>query len=113
MQRWTLTRGGVCAVVALAGASAAMAQVDHQVPLNYNFHGMAHAGEAFLTAPSSNADLISFRGISDRGLYWDGSDPDAIGSTPLTSFTGISYNLFNPLGYANTTAPNAQSNGLD
>ena len=116
--RFAGLKKGLLAARALAlAAGVSHAQVvDHQVPLNYNFHGMAHQGEAITGAMSSNADFILYRGISDRGLYWDTSDPNAFGTNPIIGFTGINYGLFDTLGYANETAisqGDAQTFALD
>src|SRR5436190_15059211 len=100
-------------VVSVFGTPARSQVVDHQVPLNYNFHGMAHTTEAVVSAGNGNSDGINYRAIADRGLYWDSSDRNAIGSQPLIGWTGVSYGLFSPLGYSNTTAPSASTNGLD
>jgi hypothetical protein len=90
--------------------------VDHQVPLNYNFHGMAHQGEAVTGATANNADFILYRSMSDRGMYWDPSDNHAFGTNPLVGFTGLTYALYNTAGYANETVMSpgdANTNGLD
>ncbi|HVU63911.1 MAG TPA: hypothetical protein VHC70_08035, partial [Phycisphaerales bacterium] len=97
----------------LACAGLARAQTDTQIPLNYNFHGMAHGPEAVSGATGANSDAILFRSIADRGLVWDVGNPDAFGTNPLVGYTGITYGLFNTLGYGATTAGNAAPNGLD
>ncbi len=98
----------------MAAAGTAQAQiVDTKVPLNYNYHGLAHAGETVATNNNFNADVIQFRSIADRGIYWDPSDFHAFGTNPIIGATGITYALFDSLGYTNTTAANAAANGLD
>jgi hypothetical protein len=98
----------------LSAAGLAHAQVsDSQIPLNYNYHGLAHVGETVSVNTNSNADFISFRSIADRGLYWDPSDPHAFGTNPIIGATGITYSLFDTLGYANATSPTAGADGLD
>lgn len=113
----TLARKMATIVAALTlsvfSTSAKSQIVDHQIPLNYNFHGMAHTSEAAVSAGNGNADIIDYRAIADRGLLWDSSDRNAIGSQPLLGWTGVSYGLFSPLGYVNTTATNASTHGLD
>src|SRR5206468_1785833 len=110
---WAMVRNAkmMAAYAAIALTSGAGAQTDIQVPLNYNFHGMAHGSEAVTGATSANSDLILFRSIADRGLVWDINDQNAFGTAPLVGTTGITYGLFNPLGYSNTTAANASANG--
>ena len=101
-------------LIAGLATSGAMGQVvDSQVPLNYNFHGMAHQFEAITGAPASNADNVQYRSISDRGLYWDPADLNAFGSVPIVGFTGIGYSLFDALGYGNSTHPDPLNGGLD
>lgn len=106
-----------CVIGAGLAASAASAQlVDTRVPLNYNFHGMAHTTEAVVGATAANADIILYRSMSDRGLYWDPADPNAFGTVPIVGFTGLTYSLFDTLGYANTTSiaqADAALNALD
>ncbi len=87
-----------CALPVCLAPGAAQGQIiDSQIPLNYNFHGMARADEVVTVNTNSNADLIQYRSISDRGLYFDPASPHAIGSTPLVGSTGITYGLFNTL----------------
>ncbi|MEZ6015459.1 MAG: hypothetical protein R3F49_10120 [Planctomycetota bacterium] len=51
-------------------ASAATAQTTYQIPLNYNFNGIVHAGEA------GQPDLVTgYRSISDRGLDFSAGVP--------------------------------------
>ena len=111
----TITRATL-AVLACAGAASAQI-VDNKVPLNYNFHGMVHSTEwgSESAAPWNNADSPSnlYRSIADRGLPFNASDVHAIGSYPLIGATGMVYELFDLRGYANTTAANALTNGLD
>ncbi|MGQ0628284.1 MAG: hypothetical protein ACT4PL_09335, partial [Phycisphaerales bacterium] len=108
---------GAAALLMLAFAAQASGQiVDHRIPLNYNYHGMAHGPEAVPGAAANNADLINYRSISDRGLYYDLADVHAFGSLPLVGFTGIQYGLFDTLGYSNTNSidpETAESNALD
>jgi hypothetical protein len=97
-------------------AGAAQAQlVDHQIPLNYNWHGMAHPGEGLFSSNSFNADasLNNYRSMADRGLTFDLTDPNSLGTLPIVGATGLTYSLFNTLGYSNTTRANAAANGLD
>jgi hypothetical protein len=117
-----LGTGRVCGAIFSAAAlsiSAGVANaqiVDNQIPLNYNYHGMAHQGEAITGATANNADFVLYRSISDRGLYWDPADSHAIGTNPLIGFTGIPYSLYSTLGYANETVMSqgdANNNGLD
>ncbi len=98
----------------LAAAGAANAQVtDTKIPLNYNFHGYVQTTEGVTGATNANADAILFRSIADRGLYWNPSDTHGWGTNPIIGTTGITYSLFDSLGYGNTTAANAAANGLD
>jgi hypothetical protein len=89
-----LGRGaGLSAVLATAGllASAGLAHgqfVYNQIPLNYNFNGMCHAGE------QGQPDApLGYRSISDRGVYVDSADPHAFGTAPLVGFTGLTYSI--------------------
>jgi len=43
----------------------------NQIPLNYNFNGIAHFGE-----PGLPDDLVGYRSISDRGLNFTGGVPN-------------------------------------
>jgi hypothetical protein len=106
-------RTWIIACICAAAGAPALAQTDNQIPLNYNFHGMAHGPEAVMSATSGNADSILYRSIADRGLVWDNANANAFGSSPLVGATGMVYNLFNTLGYTATTAPNAATNVLD
>jgi hypothetical protein len=107
-----LSTAAIALVVCAAGTADAQV-VDNKVPLNYNFHGYAHQSEAVTGATNANADAILFRSIADRGLYWDPADTHAFGTNPIIGVTGIGYGLFNTLSYGNTTAANANANGLD
>jgi len=80
-------------VAALCVVPAWAATADYQIPLNYNFHGMAH-GAAELSMPD---DPAGYRSISDRGLYLDSGDPHAFGTQPMVGVTGLPYALFNTL----------------
>jgi glucose/arabinose dehydrogenase len=95
----------------VAIAPLAMAQVvDHRIPLNYNFHGMAHAGEATTSSTPANADLPhGYRSISDRGLIFDVSNVHSLAAYSAQSIgaTGISYAFFDTLG------PASNPEGLD
>ncbi len=102
----------VLSLVVLAASSAgASAQViDTRIPLNYNFHGMAHAGEAPSNNSNANADLPQgYRSISDRGLIFDAANAHSIAaySGQNIGATGISYAFYNTLG------PVSNPNGLD
>ncbi len=67
----------------LLSAPAAFAQSTvHQLPLNYNFNGIVHAGEA--NVPD---DPNGFRSISDRGLNFAGGIP---GDPLLDDYTIVS-----------------------
>jgi hypothetical protein len=106
---------GAAALTISAGIANAQI-VDNRIPLNYNFHGMAHQGEAITGATANNADFVLYRSISDRGLYWDPGDTHAFGTNPLIGFTGIPYSLYDNLGYTNETVMSpgdASNNGLD
>jgi len=112
-------------VVALFGlgclwASSGYGQVvDTRIPLNYNFHGMAHVGEttSSTVAPFLNADgAFTFRSISDRGLVFDFNDTASVGyqaGDGLITATGMTYRFFDVLGYGNTTAVDPSTSGLD
>jgi hypothetical protein len=91
------------AIVGFTAASAIAQVVDTRIPLNYNFHGMAHQGEAVTNAGNSNADGIYYRSIADRGLVWDSTNPHAFGTNPIVGGTGIPYGLFDTLGYSAVT----------
>jgi hypothetical protein len=61
---------------------------DFQVPLNYNWNGIAHPGEA------GNADApAGFRSIADRALYVDGATGNALGTSPIVGATGVTYSV--------------------
>jgi hypothetical protein len=96
-------------------AGTASAQTDYKIPLNYNWHGMAQAGDALFSSNSFNADSSPnlYRSMADRGLVFDLTDPNSLGTLPIVGNTGLTYGLFNSLGYSNTTWPNAAANGLD
>jgi hypothetical protein len=100
----------------MLAAGAAHAQiVDHPIPLNYNWHGSSRPGEALFSANSFNADsgVNLYRSMADRGLVFDLTDPNSFGTQPIVGNTGLTYSLFNTLGYSNSTWPNAAANGLD
>jgi hypothetical protein len=107
----------MAAVALLMCAAGARAQVsDTQIPLNYNFHGYARSTEIVTAVNLGNADVINFRSISPLvgvGLYFDSSDASAWGTNAITGTTGITYRLFNDLGYGATTAANPTTYGLD
>src|SRR5205085_6832412 len=88
-------------VLAFAARHAAGQIVDNKIPLNYNFHAMAHTTEAISAAPATNADVILYRSIADRGLYIDPADNAAFGTLPIVGATGIGYSLYSTLGYSN------------
>ncbi|MBL9002572.1 MAG: hypothetical protein JNK25_15690 [Phycisphaerae bacterium] len=81
----------IVAFCTLAVAGSAFA-VDVPIPLNYNFNGMVHPGEA--EQPDS-IDPSLFRSIADRGLIIDGSTsaPAAFGAVPIVGATGIPYTI--------------------
>ncbi len=58
-------------LVLLAAGAEAAAQTTVQIPLNYNFNGIVHAGEA-----GRPDDLNGFRSISDRALDFRGGVPN-------------------------------------
>jgi|GEM_PF-1025375 len=101
------------AVLCIAAGSAGAQVVDTKVPLNYNWHGMARSGEVVTVATPSNADVIGYRAISDRGLYFEAFDPDSLGGAQLVSATGITYGFFDTAGYGNATDPNAAGGNFD
>ncbi|HYE60667.1 MAG TPA: lectin-like protein [Phycisphaerales bacterium] len=105
--------GTTAAALCLMAGVASAQIVDTQVPLNYNWHGMATSGEVVTAATPSNADNIQYRAISDRGLYFEPFDPDSIAGAALVSATGITYGFYNSLGYANATDPNAPTYNFD
>ena len=89
-----------CAAWLLAAAAGTLASpafgqiVDTQVPLNYNFNGMAHTVESVPLNDNTNADRADgYRSIADRGLYVDLADPTAFGSSPLIGATGLTYSI--------------------
>ncbi|MEO0480813.1 MAG: hypothetical protein AAF196_15180 [Planctomycetota bacterium] len=67
------TRALLATAIALTGTAALRAQVT-PVPLNYNFNGIVHAGEA--GQPDS---AIGFRSISDRALDFTAVGPVGAG----------------------------------
>src|SRR5262249_42624932 len=93
------------------------------VPLNYNFHGMAHSaavtGGADEYSPTPTNDMADqprgYRGISDRGLIFDPLNTHSVGyySGQLMGANLLQYGFFSTLGYATPTAPDAALNGLD
>ncbi len=107
------TRSAVVALAMCACGAASGQVTDTKIPLNYNFRGYGRAGEAIANSTAGNADAVQYRAISDRGLYFDLTDTHAFGTLPIVGATGITYSLFNTLGYTNTTAANAASFGLD
>ena len=109
---------------ACSAASLAHGQiVDTRIPLNYNFHGMAHSAaitgefdEWTTVAANANADgSKSYRSIADRGLIFDPLNNRSIAAYTNQSIglTGMTYAFFNTLGYANTTFESAANYGLD
>ncbi|MDG1049604.1 MAG: hypothetical protein P8R46_05295 [Planctomycetota bacterium] len=66
-------------------SSLAMGQTTYQVPLDYNFNGIVHTGEAGLPD-----DLLGYRSISDRGLDFSAGIP----SDPILN----AYSLVNTAG---------------
>lgn len=114
MTHFPTRRAASCGLVAFAAfavaARSATAQVvDYQIPLNYNFHGMVHGP----TETVNPDNPVGYRGMSDRGLYYDLAEPHAIGSTPMVGATGVTYGLFDTLGYVNTTLANGALWSLD
>ena len=113
--------GGLAALTAMALAGVASGQTDTKIPLNYNSHIMAHAGEGQNGATALNADNPTnyFRALADRGLYFDLTDPNCLGTLPIVGSTGgpvtagLTYQLFNSLGYSNSTLPGAATYELD
>jgi len=93
-------------------SSARSAVIDHHVPLNYNFHGMAHSAaitggvdEWTVAATNANADLANgYRSIADRGIIFDPANPHSLGAYSGQNIgnTGMSYAFFDTLGYGNT-----------
>lgn len=110
-------------ILAAAGATTMAAVVTYQLPLNYNFHGMAHSAsitgsvdEWTAAATNANADILNgYRSIGDRGLIFDAGNNHSLAfySGQPTGNTGLSYAFFNSLGYGNTTGSNPGVNGLD
>ncbi|MCA3005830.1 MAG: hypothetical protein LW650_11890 [Planctomycetaceae bacterium] len=89
-----------CAAWLLAAAAGTLASpafgqiVDTQVPLSYNFNGMAHTVESVPLNDNTNADQPDgYRSIADRGLYVDPADPTAFGSSGLVGATGLTYSI--------------------
>jgi hypothetical protein len=75
-------------VAAVASASGlALAADQTPIPLNYNFNGMVHTGEA---GWPDNPD--GFRSIADRGLLVDGN-AGSLNAGPITGSTGLSYSI--------------------
>ncbi|HMN41388.1 MAG TPA: PQQ-dependent sugar dehydrogenase [Phycisphaerales bacterium] len=96
--------------VALAAGIANGQVVDTRIPLNYNFHGMAHPGEAPSNNPGGSADLPQgYRSISDRGLIFDATNAHSIAaySGQNIGATGLSYAFYDTLG------PASNPSGLD
>ncbi len=60
----------VSPIVLLALTASAAAQTVTQIPLNYNFNGIVHSGEA-----GNPDDLNGYRSISDRGLDFSAGIP--------------------------------------
>jgi len=58
-------------------AGTASAQTVTQVPLDYNFNGIVHAGEAGLPD-----DPMGYRSISDRGIDFSGGVPNTAALSP-------------------------------
>ncbi|MBK8267226.1 MAG: hypothetical protein IPK83_02520 [Planctomycetes bacterium] len=115
--------GAMLATICMEGATLMASVVTYEIPLNYNFHGMAHS--AFITgsgdewtAATNNAIADStngYRSIADRGLIFDPLDnhsPAFYSGQPIGN-TGLSYSYFNTLGYGNTTGADPTLNGLD
>jgi hypothetical protein len=85
-------------VLVLLGASGAHA-TDTKIPLNYNAHVLARSTEAAQGATALNADVATNQARSprDRGIYFDTTDPNALGGLPLVGATGFAYDLFNTM----------------
>ncbi|MBS0195284.1 MAG: hypothetical protein JSR77_00845 [Planctomycetes bacterium] len=109
-------------VVGLTGLACGQL-VDTRIPLNYNFHGMAHSGAVTLNADewttvanNSLGDIPKgYRSISDRGLIFDPANNHSLAyySEQNIGNTGISYAFFDTLGYGGTTAADPELNALD
>jgi hypothetical protein len=106
------------------GCGSARGQlVDTRIPLNYNFHGMAHSAalnggtdEYTTVANNGNGDLPNgYRSIADRGFLFDPTNNHSIGFYTGQNIgrTGLSYAFFDTLGYGNTTQMGAAGYGLD
>ena len=64
---------------AIGAATTASAQTVTQIPLNYNFNGIVHAGEDLMPdAPDG------YRSIADRGLNFAGGTPNDVLTAPYS-----------------------------
>ncbi|MBY0262008.1 MAG: hypothetical protein K2Q20_06670, partial [Phycisphaerales bacterium] len=83
--------------IALGLGACGVAQgqlVDRSIPLNYNWNGMVHIGEASLP-DASDAAGTGYRAIADRGLLLDGTTttPASFGVVPIVGATGMPYSI--------------------
>jgi|GEM_PF-3379236 len=76
----------VSAAMLAACAGSAFA-ADFPVPLNYNWNGMAHAGENGLPDEPNG-----FRSMADRALSIDGG-ANSLGTNPIVGTSGITYTI--------------------
>ena len=79
-------------VASFSAATTASAQTVTQIPLNYNFNGIVHAGEDLMPdAPDG------YRSIADRGLNFSGGVPSDALTAPYSFVSSDSWLIAGPL----------------
>ena len=81
----TMNKSILASAVLLSAATNLVAQTQVvNVPLNYNFNGVVHAGEN-----GNPDDPNGYRSISDRGQDWSQGTPAAFANYQLVGQPGV------------------------